>query len=243
MSVGTPGPGIQTDCVSPSDSRILGAYDSAMSAADGHEAIPTHGWFELTIKRIVDIAGSLLILACVLPLMPFIILAIEIDSPGPLFFRPKIFGHRGWEFWTYKFRTMHADASERLLADPELLAQYKQNLKIKNDPRITRVGRFLRKTSLDELPQLWSVFKGDLSLVGPRMLGKLDLEKFGPYREKILSVKPGLAGLWVASGRHSVDFDQRVKLELEYVDHFSLGLDFLLLIKTFWVMVRMIGAN
>ncbi len=205
-------------------------------------AIPIHSAAKLAIKRVIDVIGSALMLICVAPLMPFIVLAIKLDSPGPLIFKPRIIGQGGREFFTYKFRTMRADAFETLLRDPALLATYKQNLKIRNDPRVTRVGRFLRKTSLDELPQLWSVFKGDLSLVGPRMLAQLELEKFGPYREKILSVKPGLAGLWVASGRQNVEFDSRLRLELEYVDRWSLSLDLWLLIKTFWVMIRAVGA-
>jgi lipopolysaccharide/colanic/teichoic acid biosynthesis glycosyltransferase len=181
-----------------------GVQDQVAPGTDYSLAIPMHSGVGLKIKRFIDIVGSLLMLACIAPFVPIIILAIEIDSPGPIFFRPRIIGYRGREFWTYKFRTMHPDAFTRLLNDPELLAQYKQNLKLINDPRITRVGRILRKTSLDEIPQLWSVLKGDLSLVGPRMLAKLELDNFGPYRDKILSVKPGLAGLCVASGRQSL---------------------------------------
>jgi lipopolysaccharide/colanic/teichoic acid biosynthesis glycosyltransferase len=232
-----------TECVAVSGTAKAGVQDQVAPGIDCCLAIPVHSGVGLTIKRIIDIVGSLLMLACIAPFVPIIILAIEIDSPGPILFRPRIIGYRGREFWTYKFRTMDPDAFNRLLNDQELLTQYKQNLKLKNDPRITRVGRFLRKTSLDEMPQLWSVLKGDLSLVGPRMLAQLELEKFGPYRDKILSVKPGLAGLWVASGRQSVDFSSRLKLELEYVDCWSIWLDFWLLIKTFWVMIRMVGAH
>ena len=197
----------------------------------------------LIAKRVIDIVGSLFGLMILGLLAPFVILAIKLDSPGPILFRPRIIGLGGREFWTYKFRTMHADAFERLLKDPKLMASYKKNLKIENDPRVTSVGRILRKTSIDELPQFWSVFKGDMSLVGPRMLAKLELEKFGRHRDTILSVKPGLAGLWVASGRQSVDFNRRLELELEYVEHWSLWLDIRLLLKTFVIVFRMIGAH
>lgn len=219
------------------------ARDEAEIALAGHGAsIPVHSQAKQAVKRAIDIVGSCLLMLCAGPLLPLIVLAIKLDSPGPLLFRPRIIGKGGREFWTYKFRTMRVGALEQLLADRELLEQYKQNLKIKNDPRVTRVGRILRKTSLDELPQLWSVLKGDLSLVGPRMLAQLELDKFGDNRAKLLSVKPGLAGLWVASGRQSVDFSSRLELELAYVDTWSLSLDMWLLLKTCWVMIRTVGA-
>lgn len=190
----------------------------------------------------MDIAGSLLALLFSAPFFPLIAAAIKLDSSGPVFFRCRIVGQNGREFWAYKFRSMHPNALEQLLNDPHLLQQYKQNLKIANDPRITRVGRILRKTSVDELPQLYSVLRGDMSLVGPRMLAQLELDKFGEFRDKVLSVKPGMAGLWVASGRQSVSFDRRVELELQYVDRWSVWLDVQLLVKTVWIALRGVGA-
>jgi len=205
--------------------------------------IPQHSPLDLSIKRAIDIVGSLFFLVLVLPLFPIIAVAICLTSSGPIFFKPRIIGYKGREFWAYKFRTMYRDAFERLLNDPRLLAQYKTNLKIVDDPRVTRFGRILRRTSLDELPQLINVLKGDMSLVGPRMLAKLELDKFGPLRDKILSMRPGMAGLWVASGRQTVSFERRMELELQYIDKWSLGLDAKCFVRTVFIALRMVGAH
>ncbi|MGB9071625.1 MAG: sugar transferase [Terriglobales bacterium] len=206
-------------------------------------SIPQHSPLALSIKRALDIVGSLSLLILVSPLFPIIAVVICLTSSGPIFFKPRIIGYKGREFWAYKFRTMYRDAFERLLNDPRLLAQYKTNLKIVDDPRVTRLGRILRRTSLDELPQLINVLKGDMSLVGPRMLAKLELDKFGPLRDKILSMRPGMAGLWVASGRQTVSFERRMELELEYIDKWSLGLDAKCFVKTVFIALRMVGAH
>jgi len=197
----------------------------------------------LALKRMLDVVGAGAGLLITAPLFPIIALAVRIDSRGPIFFRPRIVGRGGREFLAYKFRSMHADAFERLLNDKDLLAQYKENLKLFDDPRVTRVGRVLRRTSLDELPQLINVFRGEMSLVGPRMLAELELEKFGENRSKILSVRPGMAGLWVASGRQTLAFERRLELELQYVENWSLGLDAKCFFKTLWIAIRMVGAH
>lgn len=204
---------------------------------------PRRKTFALAVKRFVDIVGSLLALILVAPLFPFIALAIRLDSAGPIYFRPRIIGYKGRQFLAYKFRTMYPRSIETLLHDPKLLGEYKKNLKIANDPRVTRVGRWLRLTSLDELPQLINVLRGEMSLVGPRMLAELELEKFGEDRSKILSVKPGMAGLWVASGRQTLSFERRLELELHYIDNWSLWLDAKCFFKTLLIAIRMVGAG
>ena len=194
-------------------------------------------------KRLLDIAVSLLLLLCVLPFFPIIALIIYLDSPGPIFFRPRVIGYRGRQFNAYKFRTMYPDAFQRMLSDPVLLHQYKTNLKVQNDPRITRVGFVLRKSSIDELPQLINVLKGEMSLVGPRILGNIELDKFGNHRAKILSVKPGMAGLWVASGRHNLSLEERIRLEVAYVDNWSLWLDVKCFCRTILIALGAVGAH
>jgi len=206
-------------------------------------SLPLRRRMALVVKRAIDIVGSVVCLLALAPFVPLIALAIRLESKGPLFFRPRIIGYKGREFWAYKFRTMQADAFETLLSDPEMLKQYKKNLKLVNDPRVTRVGRILRRTSIDELPQLINVLKGDMSLVGPRMLAQLELEKFGDLRDKLLSVRPGMAGLWVASGRQTTSFERRVELELQYIDQWSLWLDAKCFFKTLIIALRMVGAH
>lgn len=198
---------------------------------------------ELAAKRFLDLVVSSLLLLGVLPFFPIIAFLIYLDSRGPIFFKPRVIGYRGRQFDAYKFRTMHPDAFQRMLKDPELLHQYKTTLKVQNDPRITRIGRVLRKTSIDELPQLINVLRGEMSLVGPRMLGQLELDRFADHRGKILSVKPGMAGLWVASGRHNLSFEDRIRLETEYVDNWSLWLDLKCFVKTLLIAVRAVGAQ
>ena len=197
----------------------------------------------LAIKRAIDIIGSLALLTLLSPLLLVIAIAIKLDAAGPIFYKRRLIGQGGKPFMVFKFRSMVANAHELLTQDRALLQQYQQDLKIAHDPRVTRVGGILRQTTLDELPQLINVLKGEMSLVGPRMLGDVELASFGEYGDKVLSVKPGMAGLWVASGRHTLPFERRVELEMEYIDRWSLWLDIKILLASVLIVIRRVGAE
>ncbi len=177
-------------------------------------------------------------------LTPFIAAAIKLSSKGPVLFSQIRIGKNGRRFTIYKFRSMYLDAEERKkeLADQNEISGLM--FKIKNDPRITPVGRFLRKTSLDELPQFYNVLRGDMSLVGTRPPTEDEFEKYSPYYRRRLCMTPGLTGLWQVSGRSDItDFDEVVKLDLEYIDNWSLTLDIKILIKTLWVVFAGKGSD
>lgn len=190
------------------------------------------------VKRTVDIVGSLIgvLITCIL--YPFIALAIKINSKGPVIFKQVRIGKNGRRFYMYKFRSMYVDAEER---KKELMKQNEvQGLmfKMENDPRITSVGRFLRKTSLDELPQFFNVLKGDMSLVGTRPPTVDEFEQYSLHYRRRLSITPGLTGMWQVSGRSDIkDFDEVVKLDLKYIDNWSLTLDMKILIQTVGVVL------
>lgn len=196
------------------------------------------------IKRMIDILGALvglIITALVgIVLAPFLLL----ESPGPLIFKQKRVGVNGRIFDFYKFRSMYADAEER---KKELMAQNEMQglmFKMENDPRITKVGAFIRKTSIDELPQFWNVLKGDMSLVGTRPPTIDEYQHYSYYQKRRISFRPGITGLWQISGRSDIkDFDEVVKLDLEYIDNWSLLLDFKIIFKTIWVVIRGNGAK
>lgn len=196
------------------------------------------------LKRLTDIVGALVGLAITIPvalvLAPFLLL----ESPGPLIFCQKRVGVNGRIFNFYKFRSMYADAEER---KKELMAQNEvQGLmfKMENDPRITRVGAFIRKTSIDELPQFWNVLKGDMSLVGTRPPTLDEYQQYNYYQKRRISFRPGITGLWQISGRSDIkDFDEVVKLDLEYIDNWSILLDIKIILKTIWVVFHGHGAR
>ncbi len=198
--------------------------------------------WSLVVKWALDIVGSFILFILFAPLFVLIAIAIKLDSSGPVFFRRPVVGRGGEPFVALKFRSMMTNAHEVLLQDPALLEQYRKTLKLDNDSRITRVGRLFRKTSLDELPQLINVLRGEMSLVGPRVLGDIELARYGEHQEKVLSVKPGMAGLWVASGRHALSFERRVELDMEYIDNWSLWLDIKIFFKSLLTVITMIGA-
>lgn len=196
------------------------------------------------IKRFMDILGGVLGLAVTAVLTPFIALAVRLDSPGPVFFSQIRIGKNGRRFRLYKFRSMYVDAEER---KKELEDQNEIKglmFKIENDPRITRVGRFLRRTSLDELPQFFNILKGDMSLVGTRPPTEEEFEQYNPYYRRRISMTPGLTGLWQVSGRSDVEnFDDVVKYDLEYIDDWSLTLDLKILLQTIVVVLTGKGSK
>lgn len=204
----------------------------------------TFDYRRLFIKRIIDIAGSLVGLCITAVLTPFIALAIKIDSPGPVFFAQKRVGKNGRFFRLYKFRSMYTDAEER---KKELMDQNEMDgpmFKVEHDPRITRVGAFLRKTSLDELPQFLNILTGSMSLVGTRPPTVDEFKQYDLYYRRRLSIKPGLTGLWQISGRSDItDFQEVVKLDLEYIDNWSLASDIRILLMTVWVVIMKKGAR
>ena len=192
----------------------------------------------LPIKRMMDIALSIISLPIVLPVLLLASIAIRLDTPGPAFFIQERIGQHGRHFRLYKLRTMVANAEE---LKASVLDSRTVHFKTLADPRITRVGRFLRKTSLDELPQLFNVIRGEMSLVGPRPTS-LNLATYEPWHERRLDVRPGVTGLWQVRGRNAMTFDERVELDLEYIDHLSLANDLKLLGLTVLVVVKGKGA-
>lgn len=198
------------------------------------------------IKRFFDIVLSLLGGLLLFPFCVIIALLIKLDSPGPVLYSHTRLGKAGRKIQVLKFRTMYRNSEElleKLLVDqPELRLEWEQNFKLKNDPRVTRIGRFLRKTSLDELPQLWNVLKGEMSLIGPRPIIMDEVEKYGDNYELLASVKPGLSGLWQISGRSETDYQDRVAMDIYYIQSWSLWLDLYILLKTFAAVIKGKGA-
>lgn len=202
-------------------------------------------WHQLVLKRLLDIVLSATALAILSPLMAIIALAVRLESPGPVFFRQRRLRRHGQAFGCYKFRSMYPDAEERLRRNPELYRLYVENdykLPEAIDTRVTRVGRFLRRTSLDELPQLWNVLRGDMSMVGPRPVVPEELQRYGRAASLYLRVKPGLTGLWQVSGRNDITYSRRVELDGQYIRDWSAGLDILILLRTVRVVLLGKGA-
>ncbi len=181
--------------------------------------------------------------ALLLLLSPLIALAIKLESPGPIFFGQTRMGENGRRFTCWKFRSMYLDAEERKKELLHLNEMGGAIFKIKDDPRITTVGKFLRKTSLDELPQFWNVLRGEMSLIGTRPPTPDEVQHYENWQRKRICIKPGITGLWQVSGRNSItDFNEVVRLDLEYIDTWSLGLDMKLLLRTLKVVFLREGA-
>ena len=198
----------------------------------------------MVVKRGIDILGGLVGCLITVVATPFVAAAIKMDSPGPVLFAQTRIGKNGRRFKIYKFRSMYIDAEER---KKELEAQNEMQglmFKMENDPRITKVGKFIRKTSIDELPQFFNIVKGDMSLVGTRPPTEGEFEQYNSHYRRRISMTPGLTGLWQISGRSEiVDFDEVVKLDLEYIDNWTLGLDIKILFQTVWVVLTGRGSK
>lgn len=191
----------------------------------------------LVMKRLMDIIGSFIGLILLSPLFVIIALLIKLEDPhGPIFFKQIRIGKYGQKFPMYKFRSMVSNAEELLAS---LLKENEVDgamFKMKNDPRITKIGRFIRKTSIDELPQLWNVIKGEMSLVGPRPPLPREVVEYSSYEKQRLLVTPGCTGLWQVSGRSTLSFKQMVELDLTYISKRNLAFDFIIMLKTFKVL-------
>lgn len=211
---------------------------------------PLGGWMGV-VKRIFDIVGSSIALFLLSPLFVLISLLVKFDSKGPVYYKHKRLGFDKQHFYLYKFRTMRleyctgdqfsgksdAEIFTQEFKDESLAKEFQKQQKLKDDPRVTRLGRILRKTSLDELPQIFNVFLGQLSLVGPRPIVDAELAKYGQYKHRLFVVKPGMTGLWQVSGRSDMPYRERVKLDMYYIENWTLWNDIIILIKTFFVVL------
>lgn len=235
------------------------ATNSSVSSLAGLPVVeikqtPLEGWGRV-VKRLFDLVGALLGLVLLAPLFGLIAVLIKLTDAGPVFYRHQRLSRVGKPVNILKFRTMKTKYSTgngfsgqsdaevfAAMGRPELAAEFAKEHKLRDDPRVTRVGRWLRRTSLDELPQLLNVLRGELSLVGPRPIVAAELERYGEGQAIFLALKPGLTGLWQISGRSDIDYDERVKLDIYYVENWSLLLDIKILLKTFIALWRRQGA-
>jgi exopolysaccharide biosynthesis polyprenyl glycosylphosphotransferase len=206
-------------------------------------------WGERFLKRLIDVCVSLLVIIVGFPFFLAVALLIRLTSKGPVFFSQQRLGERGEAFVLYKFRTMRQDADDSIhreftrsfiqgrMSNSSLDEKAPSIYKLAHDPRVTSVGNFLRKTSLDELPQFINILKGEMTIVGPRPPLQYELEHYEEWHKLRLNVKPGLTGLWQVSGRSSVPFNEMVKLDLYYIEHWSLLLDLKIMLRTIPVML------
>lgn len=216
---------------------------------------PLEGWGRVA-KRVFDVLGALAALVLLTPVMIFVALLIKLKDPsGPLIFKHRRLSRNGNEVYIYKFRTMtwkycdgpsrpykSAEETFRAMGREDLIPEFRKNQKVEDDPRVSRLGRILRRTSLDELPQLFNVIRGELSMVGPRPIIAAELEHYGDRQASFLALKPGLTGLWQISGRSDLSYDERVKLDIYYVENWSLMLDLRILFKTVFALLGKRGA-
>jgi lipopolysaccharide/colanic/teichoic acid biosynthesis glycosyltransferase len=193
-------------------------------------------------KRIIDVTLSLLGIVVLMPIFLATALCVKLDDGAEILHFRQIIGQNGRRFFALKFRTMIRDADDYLAKHPELMKKYQQNMKLISDPRVTRIGKFLRKTSLDELPQLFNVLVGQMSLVGPRIIHPSELVRYERSAQKLLAVKPGITGLWQISGRQHISYDERVLLDMRYIDSRSFIGDLAILVKTLKVFIVHTGA-
>jgi exopolysaccharide biosynthesis polyprenyl glycosylphosphotransferase len=195
---------------------------------------------EVFMKNCLDYGGAAILLLLLSPVLALIALAVKLGSPGPIFYRRKVLGRGGVPFDAFKFRTMYVDGHDLLTA--EQWANLQAYHKLKDDPRVTRVGRFLRKYSLDELPQLFNVLRGQMSLVGPRMISPAEKDRYGKWDMNLLTVKPGMSGLWVVSGRSDIPYEERVRLDMYYIRNYTIWLDLHILFRTLPAVSKGRGA-
>ena len=196
------------------------------------------------VKRFTDVLISTIALIVLAPIFLLIAIIIKLESKGPVFFEHKRIGKNGKEIKLLKFRSM-VDNAEDLIKkfSPEQMKEFKQNFKLENDPRVTKFGKFLRKSSLDELPQLINIIRGDLSIIGPRPVIEPELEKYENNKRKFLSITPGLTGYWAANGRSNTSYEQRMVMELYYIDNISWKLDLKIFFKTILSVLKKEGAR
>lgn len=196
---------------------------------------------QLILKRALDFCGAAILLLLLLPVFAVLGLLVVLEDGRPVFYRRRVVGRRG-EFDAFKFRSMCRNADARLAADPALQREFERNFKLERDPRVTRVGRVLRTLSLDELPQLFNVLKGQMSLVGPRMISPAELAKYGAHQHTLTSVKPGLTGYWQVHGRQTITYEERIQMDLYYINSWSLWMDLKILCQTPAAVFKREGA-
>ena len=216
--------------------------DTSKAAASNTHSVKPKPIYDF-VKRVFDIVCSLIGLIVLSPVFIILSILVKTTSEGPAFFAHKRVGKGGKTIKIYKFRSMVTNAEELIKQfTPEQKAEYEKNFKLENDPRVTKVGKFMRKTSLDELPQLINILKGDISVVGPRPVMDVETKIYGNYRDMLLSVKPGLTGFWAANGRSHTTYTRRRAMEIYYVKNRSVLLDLKIIFKTFISVFKREGA-
>ena len=223
-----------------SDEALLGMRSNLESPRYVQNTVPGRV-VQRRVKNCLDYVAAGVLIVALSPVFVAIGALVALEGGWPIIHRRRVVGRKG-KFEAFKFRSMKKDADAILAADPILSAEFEQNYKLKNDPRLTRLGPFLRRSSLDELPQLFNVLKGDMSLVGPRMKTAAEVERYGSYKELLLSVKPGITGYWQIHGRQTVDYDERIRMDMHYIQNWSLGMDLKILLGTPLKVLKKEGA-